>query len=193
MDSVGSGGRPEEETRVVLSPQSLSFLGEGISLMLSRWTALQMAVENGWGGQESRSKSEELVSTVLSWFSQSKGPLYIDDLENMLEENMEELFNTEVEDGSIEEVAEELMIMHEDFLKGNYESIEKLRRLGPIATSVGRSKKIVDYDSDDVSEMIVDESNASDMVVEKPKSEQVPDEDGWSTVTSRRNKGKKSR
>ncbi|KAG6516886.1 pre-rRNA-processing protein TSR2 homolog [Zingiber officinale] len=193
MDSVGSGGRPEEETRVVLSPQSLSFLGEGISLMFSRWTALQMAVENGWGGQESRSKSEELVSTVLSWFSQSKGPLYIDDLENMLEENMEELFNTEVEDGSIEEVAEELVIMHEDFLKGNYESIEKLRRLGPIATSVAQSKKIVDYDSDEVSEMIVDESNASDMVVEKPKSERVPDEDGWSTVTSRRNKGKKSR
>lgn len=73
MDSVGSGGRPEEETHVVLSPQSLSFLGEGISLVFSRWMALQMAVENGWGGQESQLKSEELVSTVLSWFSQSKG------------------------------------------------------------------------------------------------------------------------
>lgn len=52
---------------------------------------------------------------------------------------------------------------------------------------------MVDYDSDEVSEMIVDESNASEMVVEKPKLERVPDEDGWSTVTSRRNKSKKSR
>ncbi|KAG6524420.1 pre-rRNA-processing protein TSR2-like [Zingiber officinale] len=199
MDSVGSGWRSEEETHVVLSPQSLSLFGEGISLVFSRWTALQMAVENAWGGRDSRHKSEELTSTILTWFSQSKGSLYIDDLENMLEENMLSLFNTEIDDGSIEEVAEELMIMHEDFLKGNFESIEKLRRSGPVISSVAQSKQIGNHDSEDessddeVSEMIVDEPKVSEMVAESPKPEQVPDEDGWSTVTSKRNKGKKCR
>lgn len=41
--------------------------------------------------------------------------------------------------------------------------------------------------------MIVDEPKVSEMVVETPKPEQVPDEEGWSTVTSKRNKGKKCR
>ena len=31
-------------------------------------------------------------------------PLYIDDLENILDETMAESFNTEIEDGSVEEV-----------------------------------------------------------------------------------------
>ncbi|URE37381.1 Pre-rRNA-processing protein [Musa troglodytarum] len=158
MDSAG-GGLGDEGPHGVLSPQSLSVLGEGISLVFSRWTALQMAVENAWGGKDSRSKSEELASTILSWFSQSKGPLYIDDLENMLEENMEALFNTEIEDGSIEEVVDD---------DSEYESSDE-----------------------EASEMMVDEPMPHEMVVEKPKQNQMPDEDGWSTVTSRRNRGKK--
>ncbi|CAL9111876.1 pre-rRNA-processing protein TSR2-like [Musa acuminata AAA Group] len=196
MDSAG-GGPGDEGPHGVLSPQSLSVLGEGISLVFSRWTALQMAVENAWGGKDSRSNSEELASTILSWFSQSKGPLYIDDLENLLEENMEALFNTEIEDGSIEEVAEELMIMHEACLEGNYESIEKLRRSGPVVSAVSQSKRVVDdnseYESSDeeASEMMVDEPMPHEMVVEKPKQKQMADEDGWSTVTSRKNRGKK--
>lgn len=46
---------------------------------------------------------------------------------------------------------------------------------------------------DEVAEMIVDEPKVSEMVAETPKPEQVPDKDGWSTVRSKRNKGKKSR
>lgn len=76
MDSVG-GGPGDEGPHGLLSPQSLSVLGEGISLVFSRWTALQMAVENAWGGKDSRSKSEELASTILSWFSQSKGAMVV--------------------------------------------------------------------------------------------------------------------
>ncbi|RWW34666.1 hypothetical protein GW17_00000572 [Ensete ventricosum] len=131
MDSAG-GGLGDEGPHGVLSPQSLSVLGEGISLVFSRWTALQMAVENAWGGKDSRSNSEELASTILSWFSQSKGDMVV-----LVDDDSE------------------------------YES------------------------SDEASEMMVDEPMPHEMVVEKPKQKQMPDEDGWSTVTSRRNRGKK--
>ncbi|KAK0608511.1 hypothetical protein LWI29_031797 [Acer saccharum] len=77
---------------------------EGIKLILSRWNGLQMAVQNQWGGCDSLQKSYQLAADIVSWFSQSKGPLYVEDLETLLHERMLLSFNTEIEDGSIEEV-----------------------------------------------------------------------------------------
>ncbi|KAM5546454.1 hypothetical protein ABKV19_002453 [Rosa sericea] len=99
---------------------------EGVGLVLSRWSALQLAVENEWGGRDSRLKAEQLVSDIVSWVNHSTEPLYIDDLEEMLIEAMSSL-NTMIEDGSIEEVAEKIMIMHEECLDCNFKSIESLR------------------------------------------------------------------
>ncbi|KAI9195641.1 hypothetical protein LWI28_016852 [Acer negundo] len=92
---------------------------EGIKLLLSQWNGLQMAVQNQWGGCDSLQKSYQLAADIVSWFSQSKGPLYVEDLETLLHERMLLSFNTEIEDGSIEEVAEQLMIMYEECLHGN--------------------------------------------------------------------------
>lgn len=56
---------------------------------------------------------------------------------------------------------------------------------------------MADDDSDDeisdeeASEMMVDEPNPGEMIVEKPKQNQVPDEDGWFQVASRSRRGKK--
>lgn len=44
---------------------------------------------------------------------------------------------------SFKQVAEQLMIMHEDSLKGNYESIEKLRRTGTQVNAVSRSRRVI--------------------------------------------------
>lgn len=193
--SASAGGQPGPFP--TLNPESPSLLCEGISLVLSQWTALRMAVENEWGGRDSHRKSEELVSTILSWFAQSKPPLYIDDLENMLDENMVLSFNTEIEDGSIEEVAEQLMILHEDCLKGNYEPIEKLRKLGPGTSAVSQSRQVVDDNDDEssdeeIADMMVDEPKPNKMVVDEPKPKQMTDEEGWSVVVPRRNRGKRS-
>ncbi|GAB4851077.1 hypothetical protein Ancab_030375 [Ancistrocladus abbreviatus] len=103
-----------------LKPEAASNLRQGFSLLLSQWNGLQMAVENEWGGRDSRQKYEQLLVDIISWFSQSKGPACVEELENLLHENMLLSFNTEIEDGSIEEVAEQLMIMHEEFLHGSH-------------------------------------------------------------------------
>ncbi|XP_039137121.1 pre-rRNA-processing protein TSR2-like [Dioscorea cayenensis subsp. rotundata] len=124
MDSGNRGPMPG------LSPEAAARFGEGISIVLARWTALQMAVQNGWGGRESRQKADKLASAVLSWFSNDKGFVILILLlmiwKNLLDENMVLSFNTEIEDGSVEEVAEQLMIMHEDCLQGNFELIDQL-------------------------------------------------------------------
>ncbi|CAK9154391.1 unnamed protein product [Ilex paraguariensis] len=109
-----------------LKPVFLCPLHEGISKLLSQWTGLQMAVRNEWGGRDSIKKSEQLSSDILSWFSQSKEVLYVEDLENLLYESLLLSFNTEIEDGSIEEVAEQLMIMHDEYLQGDHQFVNEL-------------------------------------------------------------------
>jgi pre-rRNA-processing protein TSR2 len=67
MASNNGGEAPQ-----VLSGEAAEILGEGISLVFSRWTALQMAVENQWGGRESRRKADQLAACIQSWFTQTK-------------------------------------------------------------------------------------------------------------------------
>ncbi|GMJ08339.1 hypothetical protein like AT3G22510 [Hibiscus trionum] len=93
-------------------------LVERIRVVLSGWHGLQMAVQNQWGGLDSLHKSQQLAADIFSWFQNSKAHR-IEDLENLLHESMLLSLNTEIEDGSIEEVAEQLMIMHEEYLHGN--------------------------------------------------------------------------
>ncbi|CAI0428517.1 unnamed protein product [Linum tenue] len=95
-------------------------LREGVGLILSRWRALQLAVQNQWGGHDSLQKSHQLANDVLCWFLHCKGRLHVEDLENLLHENLLLNFNTEIEDGSIEEVAEQLMVMYEEHLHKNH-------------------------------------------------------------------------
>ncbi|XP_042515259.1 pre-rRNA-processing protein TSR2 homolog [Macadamia integrifolia] len=112
-------------------------------------------------------------------------------------------FNAEIEDGSIEEVAEQLMIMHENCLQGNYESVEKLRKSSSGAEAASQGRLMVNDDDED--ESLADE--LSDMVMDDPKPrlnpslepmledvqrprETVKAADGWTVVGRRQNKCK---
>ncbi|XP_025888055.1 uncharacterized protein [Solanum lycopersicum] len=124
----GSSNAPVQQ----LTAEAAAQLQEGIGLVLTRWTALQMAIENEWGGRDTREKSNQLNVDIFSAFTQSKEKVYMDDIEEILDEFMISL-NTEVNDGSLEEVAEKLMYMHEECLEGDFNSIKVLRE-----TNVGR-------------------------------------------------------
>ncbi|WCJ18373.1 Pre-rRNA-processing protein TSR2 conserved region [Euphorbia peplus] len=189
-----------------LPTESIPLFQEGIYLILSRWSALQLAIENEWAGRDSHLKAQDLATSIFSWFTHSKEPLYLDDLENILDEGMLSL-NTMIEDGSIEEVAEKLMIMHEECLEGDYNSIEKLRQAVP---RTGGHQQVTNDDHDDDEDDDDDDEddsrgdNSSNMMVDAPQSlpilssqpklqvdkpstlEQAQEEDGWTTVSSSR-------
>ncbi|KAE8664134.1 putative Seed maturation protein [Hibiscus syriacus] len=193
-----------------LTAASAPVFQEGISLILTRWSALSAAVENEWGGRDSSGKANAICTDVVSFFTASRAePLYIDDLENILEEGLLSL-NTLVEDGSIEEVAEKLMIMHEECLEGNYQSVEKLRTTNPPPAAHVQPSNDEDEDDDDDDEdgsmsgdsaanmMVgVPNSQSSSNPVGKPTDEPKPNhsagsEDGWAVVSSRKNKGRRN-
>ena len=46
---------------------------EGVNLTFSRWTALNLAIDNEWGGRNSREKAEQLYEDVLHWFYSYSG------------------------------------------------------------------------------------------------------------------------
>ena len=51
---------------------------EGVRLCLGTWTALQLAVENEWGGPRSREKLKQLEGDVVNWFYRGKRKLQSD-------------------------------------------------------------------------------------------------------------------
>ncbi|GAB2246512.1 hypothetical protein Droror1_Dr00002005 [Drosera rotundifolia] len=174
---------------------------EGINLLLSSWPALRMAVENDWGGPHSRDIANQLAVDVFDWFAISRGePLYIDDLENLLDEKMLSL-NTEAEDGSVQETAERLLIMFEECLDRSFGSIQLLRESWNLGIPAHFAEQVEDSDRDidDVapSDMIVDTPESLPMpirvqeVKSDPKPELMDDEDGFRKVTYKKNRGRK--
>ena len=63
----------QPETRPLLSAEGLGMFHRGVGLLLSRWTALQLAIQNSWGGSSSHIKAQQLHDDVVSWMAQPKG------------------------------------------------------------------------------------------------------------------------
>lgn len=59
-----------------LTAEAAAQLRDGISLVLSRWAALRMAIENEWGGRDSNQKSQQLGDSLFNLLTQSKGTLH---------------------------------------------------------------------------------------------------------------------
>ncbi|MED6201332.1 hypothetical protein PIB30_093904 [Stylosanthes scabra] len=120
MDSIngetGTRTKPKQQHHQEQQECATTLLHEGILMLLSNWHALQMAINNQWGGSDSLQKSHHLASDLFSSLSKSNVPIPVEDLENLLHECMLLTFNTEIEDGSIEQVAEQLVAIHEEYL-----------------------------------------------------------------------------
>ncbi|KAL0374864.1 UNVERIFIED_CONTAM: hypothetical protein Sradi_3402100 [Sesamum radiatum] len=181
-------------------------LQEGINLVFTVG-ALRMAVENEWGGRDSLQKSQQLGQHLFHRLTQSK--------EDMLDEFMLSL-NTEIGDGSVEEIAEKLMVMHEECLEGNFDSIKRLKETKAPNVSYNRQagSNNDDSDSDDdddeddnnddtgegnslETEMEVDAPecqlslNQQSSTANEPSPEQAPEiVDGWTVVASRHSRGR---
>ncbi|KAL7612598.1 hypothetical protein Lser_V15G08704 [Lactuca serriola] len=183
-----------------LTAEAVNELREGIDLLLGRWSALQMAIQNEWGGRDTRQKAQQLALDIYHWLIRPAEALYVDDLENLLDDFMLSL-NTEIDDGSIEEISENLMIIHEECLEGNFASIERLRQSA--SQTANHPMQVVTGDDDDDDDDESDSGSSSGdepmdmedgvdhLTVGEPGRGPTPmvDADGWTVVSSRRNRG----
>ena len=56
------------QARVQLPPAALPTFASGVRGVLARWTALRLAREHGWGGDDTDAKAATLEEAVLGWF-----------------------------------------------------------------------------------------------------------------------------
>lgn len=103
-----------------MPPQHEPAFREGLAGLLARWTALQLAITNEWGGSESVQKGEQAVEELGDWFLKRKGGKHAEDLEELLVEILGDDFNVQCEDGSPREVARVACQMYEQVAQGEY-------------------------------------------------------------------------
>lgn len=57
----------------ILASEHRGAYEEGVKIVLSKWTALQLAIENLWGGDSTKTKAQDLEDEILDWFYRRKG------------------------------------------------------------------------------------------------------------------------
>ncbi|KMZ56704.1 putative Pre-rRNA-processing protein TSR2 [Zostera marina] len=180
MDPEYTIAVPLTPAHFLFTPDSLLLLKEGIHLVFSRWSSIQMAVTNEWGGRDSRLKYDEFCTSIISWFSNCREEPDIHDLEDLIDDNMVNSFNTYIEDGSIEEVAERLMEIYGELLSTSAISLPMTATNAislPATSAVPQSTQPHDLQNEEASAMMTDDTN-----------QESAEEEGWSVVASRRNR-----
>ncbi|WWD16331.1 hypothetical protein CI109_100757 [Kwoniella shandongensis] len=202
------------------SPTIVLF-ARGTLALLDLWPALTIAVTEQWGGPDSSEKKTWLASTLIDEFesratylpspagTSSTGaaivdpatandpPLDHDDIADLLTQILSDEFDANLEDGSIDSVASDLVRLWRDLLASptgaDPETLvralegkaDEVRKTGVKASSGGDADTDgEDADSDDDGEegMDVDEAPALVPAQPKEKEEPVVDEDGFTLV-----------
>uniref|UniRef100_UPI00398EE984 pre-rRNA-processing protein TSR2 homolog n=1 Tax=Pristiophorus japonicus TaxID=55135 RepID=UPI00398EE984 len=80
---------------------------QSVGSALEAWPALQVAVENGFGGAYSQQKADWMVTAVAQYL-EDNADLDSEEVEELMADIMYNEFDTVVEDGSLSEVAQQI-------------------------------------------------------------------------------------
>ncbi|BAM41246.1 conserved hypothetical protein [Theileria orientalis strain Shintoku] len=155
----------------------------------SHMTALNLAVDNNWGGDDSLSKKELLVRNVIEYCLKAK-ELYADEIEDILIVKLDEYFSVNLEDGSEVEIASILVKLHQTCSNNDFSFANEL-----IANLQKSSNPSVAAHGTFTLTQLFSETSSEEEDTPKPKSrglqatfithlgsKNVTDEDGWTTV-----------
>ncbi|XP_044007060.1 pre-rRNA-processing protein TSR2 homolog isoform X2 [Aphidius gifuensis] len=150
--------------------------------ILSNWTALKIAVEHGFG---ERDYAVELPSYMTETFYTNDNPT-TDDIAGVLEEYMDNYFNTELDDNSSTQVAEHMCKFYRYCLEGNETiaiaekeklpalqtwilSRDELRQMGVREPIIIVNESDDDSESDEADEDVGNKMEDDDWVEVKPR------------------------
>jgi len=188
-----SGSTTKKMSNPSPSSTSLSF-AKGVIARLALWQALQIAVQNGWGGPDSAQKRTWIASVIVDTFEEQPTPPDAEYIEEMLLQIMDDEFETIIEDGSAESVARDITNLWKDIRLGDLAGLQRLEQQAiaissrPILAQAGPPAGL-DTDSDE-EEGDWESDNEDGYGSDRAPDIQPPevDEDGFTTV-----KGKYSR
>eukprot|EP01026_Neomeris_dumetosa_P066187 TRINITY_DN6393_c1_g1_i6.p1 TRINITY_DN6393_c1_g1~~TRINITY_DN6393_c1_g1_i6.p1 ORF type:complete len:187 (-),score=39.18 TRINITY_DN6393_c1_g1_i6:77-637(-) len=172
-----------------LTPPQQNQFEEGIKLILDRWYVLNLAIEMQWGSGEPSIKKGVLYENILQLF-QTRKDLDELDLEDFFDEFFQIEFEVQAEDGSLSEVARDLINLHEQCSRNNFSKLDHLRSYQPFKIDKQHAVQMCeggegrDQDMDDEDE---NDSDAMEVIEEEPKQVKngpIIDEDGFQLVQS---------
>ncbi|KAJ3108582.1 hypothetical protein HDU97_000864 [Phlyctochytrium planicorne] len=179
--------------------ETLAMFEEGFKLIVDRWTALQLAVDNQMGGTNTGVMVSTLQIHTRDFFKQYGNQVEVDELEGNLQGYFEECFNIDLQDGSASQVARVTVQLYRELAsQGRSDALDRLRSTMKNARAVTGSKAMAadsDYEDDDSDED--DGSDDDDAMQEDsgpsvqappppPPIEKIVDEDGFELVQTRR-------
>ncbi|CAI4047176.1 Tsr2p SKDI_12G4610 [Saccharomyces kudriavzevii IFO 1802] len=165
----------------------------GVSMMIYKWDALDVAVENNWGGPDSTEKRDWITGVIVDLFKSEK-VVDVTLIEETLLYAMVDEFETNVEDDSALPIAMEIINIYNDCFNLNYNKVEKLYLDWEEKQKTRKSKRVVnvegdddDDDDDDDEDEYDDEDDDEEMDELVPdlvssKAEPVVDDDGFELV-----------
>uniref|UniRef100_A0A1A9V649 Pre-rRNA-processing protein TSR2 homolog n=1 Tax=Glossina austeni TaxID=7395 RepID=A0A1A9V649_GLOAU len=182
-----------------------------VEKIFNNWQNLRLAVEHGMGGRNGQQVAIEIVDYIYKYCIGNEN-ISEGELQQVLEELMDEEFNTICEDGSVIEICQNLLRYKQMSLRGQYKEIEsELTKLPSDKEWLNPNVKITyasaDVDSssedeadntgddDDTDDMEVDLEDKTDSVFDCPSSSQciiqshirqkeefIEPDPGWTTV-----------
>ena len=185
---------PQEQQPPPPPNPALILFARGVIARLELWPALRFAVEQDWGGPDSRAKRRWLASVLVDAFDdheqQQQQPPDAEYVALMLAQVLEDEFGAAIEDGSVEAVAADVVKLWgagEDAV-GEWE-----RKADGARAKRVDVREVVDKDGDDDDDEWEDEEEDEDDVPQlmrvagdpqqRPsKSEPVVDEEGFTLV-----------
>jgi len=154
-----------------------SLFEESVHIILHRWTALQICIDQDLAGANSIQKLAQLHALITSFFLKEGLSVTTDRLEESLGWFFTDMFNVALEDGSAREVAARMCgLFGRIVVSGDGQVIEEMRRL----TSGGAKDSDIQCIMSDDSESESDKDIA--MSTSTTKTEPEIDDDGFQLI-----------
>ncbi|OJD14640.1 hypothetical protein AJ78_05037 [Emergomyces pasteurianus Ep9510] len=117
----------------------------GITLILNSWPALNLAVQNFWGGPTSSDKRDWLCGAISDLFV-DRPETDAEDIEDVLIQVMNDEFDVVVDDESAGDIAHRIMEVRMDTQRGEFAGVarmwEEWKAKGDASSNVGIFRKV---------------------------------------------------
>ena len=185
-----------------------------IQSVFSRWTALQLAVAHSMGGSESEAKYHAFIDAFAQYLNRNIRPsLSISsmeqDIQEYLDEILDEEFNTILDDGSSQELAQLFLRYMQLIHQGKLADVQQELQVQHANTTPALQMSVRNADGDDDddddesssddeednpidNEMREEQEQPSTSTSNESKSQAMDiDDEGWTTVHRHHGRGKK--
>jgi pre-rRNA-processing protein TSR2 len=147
-----------------------------VRAIFSRWTLLRLAVDQGWADGDEAQKANELVERVLELVAPTvRRPPDESEIADFLHDAIEGTFNSQAEDGSVEEIAQTIMRLRAECAAGDVANAQAFIAAATAASDLGASVGRED-----------EAGEVEEAAPRAPAPLPVIDEDGFESIPARR-------